>query len=285
VHSLAKALAAAHADDRFAGSLKLEDLISQLKFMYRVNWRGEASQISLWVFDEHGVKRRARDVYMDCNLPSSASSLLRDRRRFNFLHTDIANALQNVDQWQHWLTSSAQIAVHPRLKHDISPGTSDQFVMHRDFQHLLTAISSKELLQLLKDNNYNYSWSLRPDERKSKNSEPNLSRINLAQQLASLPVLCLDGNHYQLSQTFLFLRELREVAPDGCFPFVDVEDPDHDLWRYVLAPFGVGQTDNFAFYIACMRGWKAKADPPIATIFRLLEYIQARSGEVKAEVA
>lgn len=285
VLSLANALEGMHADDRFAATLKLQDLLSQLIFMFRVKWRGTTDQSTLWVFDEHGSRRRGRDVYMDSTKPSAAKLLLRDRRRFHFLHPDIANAAgEDLGAWHHWLLSSVQVAIHPRLENMANPRSPKQFEMHSDFQYLLTGLPSKELLQLLRDNHVNYMRSFRLDERESKNSEPNLSRTKLVQRLASLSVRCLDGNLHQLSQTFLSLRELKEVAPGGCFPFVDVEHPDHPDWRYVLHPFGVGQTDSFDFYITCMRGWKAQDNPPLATIFRLLEYIQARSGEAKTQV-
>jgi hypothetical protein len=282
---LANFLEGRHADDRFAATLKFQDVLSQLIFMFRVQWRGKADQSTLWVFDEHGSRRRGQDVYIDSTKPSAASLLLLDRRTFHFLHPDIVNAVgQDSGAWHQWLLSSVQVAIYPRLENMSNSTSPKPFEMHSDFQYLLTGLPSKELLQLLRDNFVDYKRSFRLDEQKSKNSEPILSRTKLAQRLASLSVRCLDGSLHQLSQTFLPLKELKEVAPGGRFPFVDVEDPDHPHWGYVLHHFGVTKTDTFDFYITCMRGWKAQDTPPLATIFRQLEYIQARSGEAKKQV-
>ena len=253
--------------------------------MFRAKWRGRTDQATLWVFDEHGSRQRGRDVYMDSAEPSSASRLLRDRRKFRFLHPDIVNAAgENSRAWHQWLRASVQVTIYPRLEAMTNPRVPKQFEMHGDFQYLLNELPSKELLQLLRDNLGQYMASFRLDDRISKTSEPNLSRTKLAQRLASLRVGCLNGSLNQLADTFLPLKELKEVAPDGCFPFVDVENPDHPDWGFMLQLFGVKQTDSLDFYITCMRGWKVQDDPPLPAIFLQLEYIQARSGAAKKQV-
>ena len=122
VLSLANYLEDKHADGRFAAALKLQDLLSQLIFMFRVGWRWKSDQPTLWVIDEHGNRRRGHDVYMDSTKPSAASFLLRNRRTLHFPHPDIANtAGENSGAWHQWLVSSVRVAIYSRLESTTNP--------------------------------------------------------------------------------------------------------------------------------------------------------------------
>ena len=276
---LSNAIEQWHSEEGYVSTLKFDDLISQLIFMYKARWRSQDGRSPLWVVSEDGKLRRGRDVYIDLDKPSSASTLL-ERSRFPFLHQRILKAIPDEFErsWHNWLVESLDISIYPKLVRRIGGPDVDQFQFHNDFIHILETMHSKVILQLLRDNWNRYAKFIENDDSIPAEMEPNPSRTKVRQFLQRMEVKCTDGLSRQLCTTFLPLQELEKIA-SGCIPFVDVPNPDHYSWRITLHCLGVGWKDDLTFYVTCLQGLKGQEDPSNGRICTLLEQIQARSGD------
>lgn len=187
-------------------TISTTDLMTHAVFLYKAKYNS-ARGIDLWLVTEQESYCRSSQVYMDSEVPYSASSMFGENRsRFHFLNDGYWKDFSAPD-WRTWLTKNLNIAVIPRL---VVPPTTLQgpFNLANDFQFLIESCPSSELLLLLRHHWNHYSrWVVTEVFRTYKPSKESSawkeSQEKLRATLSSMKVKCHSGVTAKLCQTFL----------------------------------------------------------------------------------
>lgn len=197
-----------HEHNQFRpGTVSAADLISHAVFLYEARCQ-TAARRDLWFITEKGSYCHGSQIYMDSEVPYSASNIFAENRsKFSFLHKDYWKAFSIPGDWQTWLVQNLKIAVIPRLVIP-SKTVKGSFTLTNDFRFLIDNCDSSRLLLLLRHHWKDYSqWVVTDGFQKDNSSKENTargeSREKVRVTLSSMNVRCRGGVTAQLGQTFL----------------------------------------------------------------------------------
>jgi hypothetical protein len=227
-----------HSDHGFRPALLSRgELISHAMFLYSTGWNNlsfadSTSTKSIWLVSELNTHHLGSELYIDSDMPYSATKFFeRSRDKFPFLHKDYLSALHDGEMsgFAEWMVQNLSLHRLPRVS---SSPRSSKFSLSRDFQFIIDARSSKEVLLLLRDNWQHYAqWIEAGTSRKDDVNWRN-SRDSLRHKLSSMEVQCLSGIVAQLDQTILPFSTL-PPEKSLAIPFLDVPDPDDERWKHL----------------------------------------------------
>lgn len=242
-----------HTANANISKLSLEDLISQIKFLYKSNWIPSGT-VDLWFMAESGRRQNGSSLYIDTDLDDkfSATSIFAHRRsNVGFLHTDyLAQFPEESKGWKSWLGKHFGLSHYPRLVSTIVDGS---FYLSPDFKSLFEDFPSADILSLLRNNWKSYSrWIQEDPNDKAPNSIFNQSRKKLTTALANMSVLCTSGERHRLKQTSLPGID-QDLASTELVFTLDVPDPSSRSWRELLWHLGVSVELNLHFYFQCIQ--------------------------------
>lgn len=242
-----------HAVQTNISKLSLEDLISQVKFLYKSNWI-PPQPVDLWFMAESGRRQKGSTLYIDTdrNDKLSATSLFTYKRTsVQFLHTDyISQFPEQSKGWKSWLGKHFGLSTYPRL---VSTATDGSFSLSPDFKSLFEDLPSADILSLLRNNWKSYSlWIQEGPNDKSPHSIFNLSRKKLTAALANMFVSCVDGKRHRLKQTSLPDIDPELASTELVFT-LDIPDPSSRSWTELLWHLGVSVELNIHFYFQCIQ--------------------------------
>lgn len=245
-------------------------LISHAQFLYRAGWIAGRTKPDLWLVAENLRPCRASRIYVRSNDPFSAGQLLAAHKHpFVFLHEEDSSPLANYPNWIDWMQLNLGVSVFPRLV-DFSGHDDVNFVLSADFRLLAGQSESNEWLELLCRRWKHYRYYLVDDAEagsevmplaESEEAALKASRQRLRSELATMTVLCIDGNiSPSLNMTFLprksVLSGLDALCPSsekpGSYILADIPDPEDVVWN-VLKYFGVQISLNADAYIKRLR--------------------------------
>ncbi|KAF2176286.1 hypothetical protein K469DRAFT_682619 [Zopfia rhizophila CBS 207.26] len=187
------------------------DLISHIEFLYRAGWKDSGAH--LWFVAKNGSHHRGSEMYVDSEVPYSASIMFKEQRQsFPFLHGDYWNQSRSPDDLREWLVRRLGVAVIPRLVVE-GKAKEPSFTMSKDFEFVIHNHTSSEALLLLKQHWKYYSKWIVDGSSEAQNDAKKLtpwqqSQKKLREKLSSIKVACRAGCTARLGQTFLPRRQL-----------------------------------------------------------------------------
>jgi hypothetical protein len=264
-----------HSSDEFRPEIVSNTaLISHAVFLYHTEY-SVAGKHDLWFLTEKGSYCRGSQVYIDYDVPYSASNVFAEcRSHFFFLHKDYCEAFSGLEDWEIWLIENLNVSALPRL---VIPSSTPKgsFIPSDDFKHLMKTSSYSTVLLILRHHWGQYSQWIVPANSNNyrysgENAQQEKTQTMLRGIFSSMDVKCLGGITCPLGQTYLPRKSMlmesdigtpkprdippsnREIVEDGVedsnattlpetsrgLPFLDIPDPDHDQWD-VLEHFGV----------------------------------------------
>lgn len=205
--------------------LAISELIGHASFLYTAGWKN-AQGHELWCISEDGHALPGSQTYIDSEEPYSATAMFAGQKsQFPFLHHDYFKGHKMGSDIKNWLVNNLLVAEYPRIA---TTSGSLSVKISTEFEYLLSARSSLDIMLLLRDQWKHYSIFLGTPLGSTKDST--LSEPN--QRLRSLVVDCHGGKRAPLSRTILPLTNI--VAEDlPSMSFVDIPDPDDPRWGFL----------------------------------------------------
>ncbi|EXJ66909.1 uncharacterized protein A1O5_10104 [Cladophialophora psammophila CBS 110553] len=245
------------------------ELSSQALYLFKSGWKKPTNQIQFWVATRTGALHRSWEVYVDTDEHYSASRYLdRNNGMFPFLHRsyDKEIASDDLPLWRAWLNEQLGMWKIPRLVKDSSNVINPE--LSEDFRYVLDKHHSRPLLVLLKEN-----WSIY-----SRHFPQNLPS-NLRSQLASIFVLCRDGERHKLetTSTGYFMPENFRSEYSFLQPVLDIPNPQDPRWTF-LKVFGVTVNDDLNTYLGILRSIQGR-EVSVESVRWLYDKIQSRCDD------
>jgi len=261
-------------------SIARVDLISQMVFLYRNQWRNRRG-VRFWFATEHEQRKPSAGLYHDCDCPHAARKFFTSSRdKIHFIHADYLTANPNDSEtWLKWLRENMGISHLPKLVSITSSddqGKATSFNLSQDFEFLMKSAPSEEVLQLLCDNWLEYLEWIEPPIFTTMGTEFAASQKRLKAKISAMIVKAKTNQACRLDETFIPLEEL-VTAAKGSVPFLDLPEPSHPRWQK-LSHFGVGVKQDVKFYLRCLDKI-SNSDKHTSQAGFFLEQIQARCND------
>lgn len=193
-----------HLDPKFQpDAIADEDLISHVTYLLKANWRPHRGEkVDMWFVAENGTRHRGTAMYMDSNMPYTATRVLKDRSRFHFIDKRYGKVLCKEKGWQQWLSQHLQLTIIPRMVVS-ERSTAGKFTLSDDFRYLLNHKSSQTVILLLREWwSYYEKWIVK-SEAMGNDTADKASMQRVRDEFSSWNVLCRDGVKAPLSHTLL----------------------------------------------------------------------------------
>lgn len=243
-HALCDQLAERHDSPDFdPKTIPAEELVAHVAYMYRCGWTN-SSKRKIWLVTAAGEVRRGGEIYVDSGDAHTISSYLRSFHKLHPRYMLIPSDSEPEDKFSKfvsWLVSCCRLSVVPRL---VDSPESPSFRLSDDFAFVIQNQPSSRVLQLLRDHWDYYSYwivpSSAPDGLVTEIKRRNHSRRLVLRELATLSVLCMNGQVFRLEETVLPTAALMARRTLWGFEnrLLSVPEPDSAAWDF-LSVFGV----------------------------------------------
>ncbi|KIW95668.1 uncharacterized protein Z519_04253 [Cladophialophora bantiana CBS 173.52] len=172
----------------------------------------------------------------------------------------------DLPRWRAWLNEQLGMWKIPRLVKDSSNIINAE--LSEDFRRVLEKHHSRQFLVLLKEN-----WA------KCSQHFPRNQPITLQSQLASVFVLCSDGERHKLEtpSTGCFMPENFRSEYSFLQPVLDIPNPQDPGWTF-LKVFGVIINDDLNTYLGILRSIQGR-EVSVESVRWLYDKIQGRCDD------